>query len=128
MTTFTPFLTFAGKQNGKAEEAVRLYTSLFPDSKISSLVKRPDGTVMHAVFSLSGQSFMASDGGTQHAWTFTPGVSIFITFASEDELTRAFAKLSEGGDVKMPLDNYGFSKKFGWTDDRYGVSWQLNLR
>lgn len=127
MPTFTPFLTFAGKHNGKAEEAIRLYTSLFPGSQVSSLAKRPDGTVMHAIFNLAGQAFMASDGGTQHAWTFTPGVSIFITFENEDELNRAFARLSEGGEVKMPLDNYGFSKRFGWTDDRYGVSWQLNL-
>jgi uncharacterized glyoxalase superfamily protein PhnB len=46
---------------------------------------------------------------------------------NEAELNRAFKRLAEGGEILMPLDNYGFSRKFGWTNDRFGVSWQLNL-
>ena len=54
-------------------------------------------------------------------------MSFFVECESEDELKAAFEMLSEGGRVRMPIDSYGFSKVFGWTDDKFGVSWQLNL-
>lgn len=60
-------------------------------------------------------------------FTFTPSMSIFVDCENEAESNQAFQQLSEGGKVLMPLDNYGFSKKFGWVSDRFGVSWQLNL-
>ena len=63
----------------------------------------------------------------KHAFTFTPSISLFVDFASADELGAAFANLSKGGKVLMPVDNYGFSRRFGWCVDRSGVSWQLNL-
>lgn len=61
------------------------------------------------------------------AFTFTPAVSLFVECADEAELDEAYAKLSEDGAVLMPLGNHGFSRKFGWVNDRFGVSWQLNL-
>ena len=61
------------------------------------------------------------------AFTFTPSVSLFVDCADEEEFDRAFGTLSEGGSVLMPPDNYGFSTKFVWLNDRFGVSWQLNL-
>jgi predicted 3-demethylubiquinone-9 3-methyltransferase (glyoxalase superfamily) len=62
-----------------------------------------------------------------HGFTFTPSLSLFVDCESEADLERIFAALSEGGGVLMPLGNYGFSRRFGWVNDRFGVSWQLNL-
>ena len=71
--------------------------------------------------------FRCTDSPPVHDFTFTPSFSIFVDVASAEELDRLFAGLSEGGAVLMPLDEYGFSRRFGWVNDRFGVSWQLNL-
>ena len=63
----------------------------------------------------------------KHDFTFTPSISMFVDCDNNIELEDVFNQLSSGGKVLMPLDNYGFSKKFGWVNDRFGVSWQLNL-
>jgi predicted 3-demethylubiquinone-9 3-methyltransferase (glyoxalase superfamily) len=83
---------------------------------------------MHATFELNGKRFMCSDSPPVHNWDFTPAVSVFVECTSEEEVDRLYSKLSENGQVAMPLDNYGFSRKFGWVIDRFGVSWQLNLQ
>ncbi|MFC6079857.1 VOC family protein [Sphaerisporangium aureirubrum] len=125
----TTFLMF----EGAAEEALTFYTSLFDDAEIVSLVRHgPDdpgaeGTVQHAVFTLAGQRYMAIDSDVSHAFTFTPSISLFVECDTEEEIDRLYAALSEGGRPLMPLGSYGFSKRFGWTNDRFGVSWQLNL-
>ena len=66
------------------------------------------------------------DSPIKHAFTFTPSFSLFVECESEAELDAAFARLSDGGSVLMPPGNYGFSTKFAWVNDRFGVSWQLN--
>ncbi len=125
----TPFLMF----EGRAEEAMNLYTSLFSGSRIEDIkhygAEGPgkEGTVMLASFSIAGQMFRCIDSHVRHGFTFTPSFSIFVECESEAELDRAFAALSEGGGVMMPPGNYGFSSKFAWVADRFGVSWQLNL-
>jgi len=130
MEKVTPFLMF---QNADAEEAMNYYTSLIEDSEIKSIVRYganesgDEGTVMHAIFSLKGQEFMCIDSNVKHAFSFTPSFSIFITCDTEEELDTLFEKLSVDGQVLMPLGDYGFSKKFGWVNDRFGVSWQINL-
>ena len=127
------FLTFVGKQYGKAEEAIKLYTSLFKNSRIINIVRagagedEPEGTVRHAVFSLNGQEYMAMESSLDHAFTFTPAISIFVNCETEDEIDKLFETLSQGGSVLMELTQYPFSKKFGWVQDKFGVSWQLNL-
>jgi len=63
----------------------------------------------------------------KHQFTFTPSISLFVDCDSETELEELFSRLSAGGAVLMPLDNYGFSTRFGWVNDRFGLSWQLNL-
>jgi predicted 3-demethylubiquinone-9 3-methyltransferase (glyoxalase superfamily) len=63
----------------------------------------------------------------KHAFTFTPAFSFFVECGSEAEIDRLSAALESGGQVFMPLDNCGFSRKFAWVNDRCGVSWQLNL-
>ncbi|GAA0438769.1 VOC family protein [Acrocarpospora corrugata] len=126
----TTFLMF---QNGDAEEAMTFYVSLFDDAKVVSVTHiGPDedgteGKVRHATFTLAGQEYMCIDSVPVHAFTFTPSMSLYVTCATEEELDRLYAALSEGGQELMPLSSYGFSTKFGWVNDRFGVSWQLNL-
>jgi predicted 3-demethylubiquinone-9 3-methyltransferase (glyoxalase superfamily) len=130
MEKVIPFLMF---QDGKAEEAMNYYTSLIEDSQITNIVRYganesgDEGTVMQATFTLKGQEFMCIDSNVKHQFSFTPSFSIFVTCNTEEELDNLYQKLNEGGQVLMPLGDYGFSKKFGWLNDRFGVSWQLNL-
>lgn len=125
-----PFLMF---QDGKAEEAMNYYTSLIEDSKITSIVRYganeagEEGTVMQATFTLKGQEFMCIDSNVKHQFSFTPSFSIYVTCETEEEIDTLYQKLNENGQTLMPLEGYGFSKKFGWLNDRFGVSWQLNL-
>ncbi|WP_066070477.1 VOC family protein [Neobacillus soli] len=130
MEKVTPFLMF---QDGKAENAMNYYTSLIEDSAITSIVRYganesgDEGTVMLATFTLKGQEFMCIDSNVKHQFSFTPSFSIYLTCHTEEELDNLYQKLIEGGQALMPLGDYGFSKKFGWVNDRFGVSWQLNL-
>lgn len=125
----TTFLMF----EGHAAEAMSLYTSLFANSAIEHVDRYAagepgaEGSVKLARFTVGGQRLLCIDSPVKHAFTFTPAISIFVECESPDELERAFATLSDGGAVLMPLDNYGFSTRFGWINDRFGVSWQLNL-
>ena len=118
---------------GSAEEAMTLYVSLFGDSEIKQIERYgpgemgAEGSVKRADFVLAGREFLCIDSPVKHAFTFTPSMSLFVECESEAELEAAFARLSDGGGVLMPLDNYGFSTRFGWLTDRFGVSWQLNL-
>jgi predicted 3-demethylubiquinone-9 3-methyltransferase (glyoxalase superfamily) len=82
---------------------------------------------MRAAFTLNGVKYQATDSPAVHKFDFTPSMSLFLECDSEAELDRLFAAFSEGGETLMPLGNYGFSKKFGWCNDRFGVSWQLNF-
>lgn len=126
----TTFLTF---QENNAEQAMNFYVGLFDNSKIIDIQRfekggpAKEGTLMMARFELNGKEFICSDSYVKHSWTFTPAVSNFVECKNEHELETLFAKLSEGGMVMMPLNNYGFSKKFGWVADQFGISWQLNL-
>ena len=129
MATATPFLMFTGN----AQAAMDLYVATLPNSRIRRVERYAKGepgpvdTVKVAVFTLCGREFMCSDSPVKHDFTFTPSSSIFVEFSTEEELDRAFAILSDEGKVYMPLGNYGFSQRFGWLSDRFGVSWQLNL-
>ncbi len=133
MKDITTFLMFVGEQHGKAKEAIELYVSLFPDSHIEHMElngpggQEPEGTVQLAVFVLGGKRFIARDSAAAHAFTFTPSISLFVECDSEEEIDRLYAGLSQGGGLLMPMGDYGFSRRFGWVSDRFGVSWQLNL-
>ncbi len=134
MKSIKTFLMFVGDQAGKAEEAITFYTSLFDNSRILHIERygagesEPAGSVRVARFTLNGVEFMAMDSALNHQFTFTPSVSLFVECAQLEEVESTYQALSDGGQVLMPLDNYGFSEKFGWVSDKYGVSWQLNLR
>lgn len=135
MQKTTTVLMFGGDEAGKAEEAMRFYTSLFKDSEIKSITRFQAGEqggeedmVKNGVFSLQGQEYMAMDSTGPHAFTFTPSMSIFVRCDGGEEIDRLYKSLSEGGTELMPLNDYGFSRKFGWVNDKYGVSWQMNLQ
>jgi predicted 3-demethylubiquinone-9 3-methyltransferase (glyoxalase superfamily) len=120
-------------QDGKAEEAMNLYVSLFKGSEVVRVERYgpgeqgTEGSIKRANFKLGGHDVVCFDSPIKHHFTFTPSISLFVECESEAELAEAFKQLSAGGTVLMPLDNYGFSRKFGWLNDRFGVSWQLNL-
>jgi predicted 3-demethylubiquinone-9 3-methyltransferase (glyoxalase superfamily) len=118
---------------GEAQAAMDLYLSTFPGSRIVWAHRYgpgqpgPAGTIKVASFTLCGREFMCSDSPIKHGFSFTPASSVFVECDTAEELDRVFGILSEGGQVLMPLDDYGFSRRFGWVNDRFGVSWQLNL-
>jgi predicted 3-demethylubiquinone-9 3-methyltransferase (glyoxalase superfamily) len=124
------FLTFQG---GAATAALDLYRSVFDDFELGEVEHygpgdgAPEGTIKVARFRLAGSDFSCADSPIDHAWGFTPAVSLWIECDDGDELQRLFDRLGEGGNVYMSLDDYGFSTRFGWVGDPFGVTWQLNL-
>ncbi|GAA1393224.1 VOC family protein [Catellatospora coxensis] len=121
----TPFLMF----EGAATDAMNFYVSLFDDGEILSVTPHQGEHtgVQLAEFKVAGQRLLCSDSYVKHAFTFTPSLSLFVKCRDEAELTRLHAALSDGGHDLMPPSNYGFSTRFAWVSDRFGVSWQLNL-
>jgi predicted 3-demethylubiquinone-9 3-methyltransferase (glyoxalase superfamily) len=125
----TPFLMF----EGKAEEAMNFYVALFPDGRVLDITRYSkggpgaEGSVVRASFVVGGQRVMCIDSPVKHAFTFTPASSLFVECNSEAELRSLAGALDEDGKVLMGIDNYGFSRLFTWVQDRFGVSWQLNL-
>ena len=117
--------------DGKAEEAMNFYVSLFPDSGIHDVIHYEEGEnkgkIVQATFSLAGKEFICIDTIARQTLKFTPVISVFVDCESAEELERAYSALVEGGEALMPLGNYGFSQQFGWVKDRFGFSWQLNL-
>jgi predicted 3-demethylubiquinone-9 3-methyltransferase (glyoxalase superfamily) len=123
------FLTFSGQ----AEEAMNLYLSLFDRAELVSIRRYgpneagAEGSVLHATFTLAGQTFICSDSSIEHAWTFTPAISLCVTCNTGEEIDRLYTSLSQDGEDFMPLQAYPFSAKFAWVRDRFGISWQLKL-
>jgi len=122
MTTIVPFLMF----DGAAEAAARFYVAVFGGS-LAALETRDDGKVQRCEIAVAGQRLRLFDSPVKHAFGFTPAVSLFADFDDRDALDAAVAQLGDGGKFLMPPDDYGFSRRFCWLEDRYGVSWQLNL-
>ncbi|NVP55766.1 VOC family protein [Mycoplana rhizolycopersici] len=119
---------------GKAEEAMTFYASLFLNCAVDEIVRYgpnesgAEGSVATARFHIGDQSLLCIDSPVDHPFTFTPAFSLFLECESEAQIREIYAALSEGGEELMPLGNYGFSREFAWVNDRFGVSWQLNLR
>ena len=112
--TIYPCLWF----NGNAKEAAEFYCSVFKNSVITS------DTQLVVTFMSAGQKFMCLNGGPQ--FTFNPAISFFVLCETKDEINKAWSRLLEGGSVLMPLDKYEWSSKYGWVQDRFGISWQLS--
>lgn len=130
MQKITPHLWF----DKEAKEAAEFYTSLFPDSKITNVTtlhNTPSGDSDVVSFKLWGYSLMAISAGP--LFKFNPSISFMVNFdPSQDKeaktrIDAVWAKLLSGGEALMPLDKYPFSERYGWIQDRYGLSWQLIL-
>ena len=115
MQKITTFLTY----DDQAEDAVQLYTSVFPNSRITDTTRYGEagpgeaGSVMTMAFELEGQPFVALNGGS--SFTFSQGISLLVSCETQEEVDRYWEALSEGGE-KGPC---------GWLTDRFGVSWQI---
>jgi len=110
----------------EAREAAEFYVSLSSGSKITSLTtltNTPSGDCDIVSFELAGQPFMAISAGP--LFKFNPSVSFHIRCSTRQEVDATWERLSPGGKVLMPLDTYPFSERFGWLEDRYGLSWQV---
>lgn len=113
MQKITPFLWY----DGQAEEAARFYTSIFKNSSLDNI------NPMLTNFQLNGLQFTAINGGPQ--FKFSNAVSLFVTCNNFDEIDALWESLSHEGIVLMALNEYPWSKKYGWVNDKYGLSWQL---
>lgn len=137
MQKITPHIWF----DKQAEEAAEFYTSIFKEGKILNTTHYPEagyevhgmdaGTVLTAEFEIMGMKFIALNGGPH--FKPNPSISFMVNFDpsvlenAKEKLDEIWKKISEGGKVLMPLDEYPFSKRYGWIEDKYGVSWQLIL-
>lgn len=126
VTRIRPFLMFQG---GTAAAAIDKYLAAFPGASVVSLTPHPEPAtgIMLAELDLAGLRVPVSDSAVKHAFDFTPSTSLFVDVADRVVLERLVAELGEGGATLMPLGEYGFSTAFAWVNDRFGVSWQLNL-
>jgi predicted 3-demethylubiquinone-9 3-methyltransferase (glyoxalase superfamily) len=123
---------FVGDQCGKAEEAIELYVSAFEGSRVVSVERfgpedEGERGIKHARFQVAGRELVAMDSAGPHQFSFTPAISLVVEFGGEEELESAWTRLIDRGTVLMPLQAYDFSPKFGWLQDRFGVTWQLSL-
>ena len=129
MSRLAPFLLFTGQ----AEEAMNFYVSAFSDARIVEIehwgpeAGAAEGTVKLGRFELAGQRVMCTDSTVATDFTFTPSVSLFVDCETEEEIEALAAALSADGSFLMPLDDHGFSRRYAWLQDRFGVSWQINL-
>ena len=127
MQKIIPFLWF----DGQAEAAAELYTSSFDGGKVTHVTPGPGGKAMWVSFDIAGHTFYALNGGPH--FSPNPSMSFFVNFDSlrdlnaKEHLDPLWEKLSAGGKVLMPLQEYPFSKWYGWVEDTYGISWQLIL-
>jgi predicted 3-demethylubiquinone-9 3-methyltransferase (glyoxalase superfamily) len=124
MQKIVPHLWF----DREAREAADFYASVFPDSRVTSstvLKNTPSGDCDVVAFDLMGYSFLSISAGP--LFTFNPSVSFFVLCPTREEVDRLWARLSDGGKALMELGEYPFSKRYGWTADKYGVTWQVSL-
>lgn len=124
MSKITPHLWF----DKEAKEAAHFYCSIFPNSKVTNITTlhdTPSGDCDVVSFELAGQPFMAISAGP--LFKFNPSVSFLVVCKTKQEVDDLWAKLSKGGNALMGLGEYPFSQRYGWTTDKYGLSWQIML-
>lgn len=127
MSKIIPYIWF----DDQAEEAAKFYVSIFKNSKINDSsfyadgLPKPKESLMSVSFELCGQKFIAMNGGPY--FTITPAISFFVNCETSDEVESIWRLLSKDGMALMELGKYPFSEKFGWLQDKFGVTWQINL-
>ncbi len=112
----------------QAKEAAQLYTGLLPNSGIASSATLPDtpsGNAESVSFELAGQPFQAISAGPY--FRLNPSISFMVACATAEEVDALWNVLAEGGSTLMPLGEYPFSRRYGWVQDRFGLTWQLML-
>lgn len=122
-----PFITV----EQRATEMLAFYESVFPSFVLISKKHHAEphqAAIMLAVFSVRGQEVMVSDSVVTHDWAITPGISFFLDMDKGDQLDALAQRLQEDGRVHMPPGDYGFSARFAWVEDRFGVNWQMNVQ
>jgi predicted 3-demethylubiquinone-9 3-methyltransferase (glyoxalase superfamily) len=122
MEKITPHLWF----DNDAQEAAKFYTSIFKDSRlknVTTLHNTPSGTVEIITIEILGQEFTLISAGP--LFKFNPSVSFLVACSTKEEVDELWKKLSEGGTALMDLGEYPFSEKYGWVQDKYGLSWQI---
>ncbi len=131
MQKITPNLWF----DTQAKEAAGFYTSIFKNSKVidtalygkeaARVSRMPEGSILSVEFELEGYRFTAINGGP--VFKMNPSVSFSVACETREEIDTLWRKLVEGGSVLMELDKYPYSERYGWLQDKYGLSWQLGL-
>lgn len=117
------------------EEAARFYASIIPGSNIGDITyygkegyevhKRPEGSVITVEFTLGGSTFLALNGGP--VFKLNPSISFFVVCETIEETDNTWGKLLEGGHVLMEINKYDWSERYGWLQDKYGLTWQISL-
>ncbi|MFI0450323.1 VOC family protein [Actinomadura sp. 6N118] len=130
--------------DGNAEEAMNFYTSLFEDGEVLQVIRAraedpgwAEGTLQYGIFRVAGQQLVCMNTpppesplhGTARWQDFTvnPAVTLYAQRHSREDFDKLYDALSEGGEVYMPAQNYGFSPRFAWVNDRFGISWRIDL-
>ena len=103
--------------DGKAKEAAALYCSVFKNSAVIS------ETPLVVTFEINGKKIMGLNGGPM--FTINPSISLYVNCDSSEEVNRIWNLLVDGGSVYMPIDTYPWSKRYGWLQDRFGMTWQI---
>lgn len=134
------FLTF----HGNAEEAMNFYTSVFENSEIVHVIRAraedagwTEGTLQYGIFKIAGQQVICMNTpppGSRpyntapwHEFRFNPAITIYVERDSKEDFDKLYEALTESGEIYLPAQSYGFSPKFAWVNDRYGISWRINL-
>lgn len=133
MTGQNPFISYGLWLDSEAEEAVSFYRSVFPGSKMHQVMhygkegyeihRRPEGSVMAINFEICGAGFQVINGGP--VFKMNPSISFFIMCSNDKEAENFWNALVDGGKVLMPIDKYEWSERYGWLEDKFGVSWQI---
>ncbi len=131
MQMISPFLWF----NNQAEEAANFYVSVFRNGRVKTRTFNneesaaasgmPAGSVLTVSFQIEGHDFTAMNGGPE--FRFSPATSFFVNCRTRDKIDELWSRFTPGGKVLMEIGEYPFSERYGWVEDKYGVSWQLIL-
>lgn len=129
MNTLTPFLMFTGQ----ARQAMALYERSFAAYAVLQCEEYPDddprlkGKIHYAVISIFDQQLAVIDSPVDHAFDFTPSLSLMVELTAPKAIRQAYDSLTQGGEILMPLDTYDFASQYAWINDPFGVSWQLKI-